>query len=191
MGAEGSQLTLLSQVFFNTVAPSAWFTHFFKPISMNCFSFPTTMSQLKSFSLSLASHFRENTSVGTKGRPTQDGPIWCEHYFKLKAIQTQQIQKKLFTSSSTACFPETRDINKDSSLPKKLLYIIGHLCFPNTSFHLPANGLSPPWYPQTLTPLLSSYKPYCLFLEFPCLCGFSVNTLLNLIFLLLICLMSI
>lgn len=39
--------------------------------------------------------------VGLRGRPCQDGPLWYEHDLELKAIQTQQIQKNLFTFPST------------------------------------------------------------------------------------------
>ena len=38
-----------------------------------------------------------------KGRLPQDGLLWCEYYFELKAIKPQKIQEKLFIFPSTAC----------------------------------------------------------------------------------------
>lgn len=37
-----------------------------------------------------------------KGRLPQDGLLWREYYFELKAIKPQQIKEKLFTSRLTA-----------------------------------------------------------------------------------------
>ena len=81
-------------------------------------------------------------AVGAKDRPPQDGPLWHELYFEL-AIQTQQFQIKLCASSSIAFLTRNRAINRDSPLSKNLIHSIGHLCFTNISFHLPANGISP------------------------------------------------
>ena len=49
--------------------------------------------------------FPQYVSVGMckgQGRSPQDGPLWHKNYFELKAIKTQQIQEKLFTSPSTS-----------------------------------------------------------------------------------------
>ena len=40
--------------------------------------------------------------IGTKGMLPPDGQLSHEDYFELKAIKTQKIQEKLFTSPSTA-----------------------------------------------------------------------------------------
>lgn len=109
------------------------------------------------------------------------------NHFGIKITLSQKQSKPVssegvLTSSSTTCFPRQRAINKDSSLPKKLICIIWHLCFPNTSFHLLASGLSPLCILGPPNPLFISYKPCCLFSEYPCLCGFPGHTLLIFIF---------
>lgn len=125
--------------------------------------------------------------VGSKGRLSQDGPLWHEHYFELKAINTQQIQKKLLVSPSTTQLPsctKKREINTDSFLSKNLIFIIRQPLFYKYLLSPSCSWSFSSLYPQTPTLLRSPSKCHVasLSLELPRLCGFLACTLLNLIF---------
>ena len=62
-------------------------------------------------------------SVRVKGKTPQDGPLWHEHYYELKAIQIQQIQENSLPPPKLPAYSRNRAINRDFSLFKKLIWI--------------------------------------------------------------------
>lgn len=65
--------------------------------------------------------------VEAEDSPLPKAPLWHEHHFELKAIYTQQIQKKKKALYLPHPHPQLSlcarhgAINRDSSLPKKLI----------------------------------------------------------------------
>ena len=80
--------------------------------------------------------------VGVQGRLSRDWRLWHEHHFEFKAIKPADQGKALYLPSHLWAHTRKRAINKDSSLPKKFIWVTQHL-FPKHLLSPSSKGLPP------------------------------------------------